>query len=176
MWQGFIFTISLFFFTFIGVVNDLYAAQGDHYLIPKIGVMDIDANDADLLFTLGVYYGYGLSPNISLEAEIDIGISGGDYQISRKKGHYKVWTLAAFSVYRYPLLDTAYLRLKLGVLYENVTNDRPDVSHTVTSSDVAVAGGVGVGYTLINRITFEFEISKFEKNILFYGVGFHYPF
>jgi hypothetical protein len=161
---------------FIGLIllfNNAFADAGDQYLIGKAGIMTIDANDADPLISLGAYYGYGITPDITAEAELNLGLLGGDWDIGTDSGDYKVWTLAGYGVYRLPLGKVAYAKLKGGLMYESVTNNAD--SGKVDDTSFGITGGAGAGFILQNGMTLEAEATVIEQDIIFYSIGMHYP-
>ena len=164
-----------------------FADAGDQYLLPKLGYMSVDLNNADPIFSLGVLYGYGITSGFSVEGELNLGLSGGEYDNTlssgtRLLGEYSIWTLATYGVYRYPLTNVIFLKGKLGILYENIERDGaqtpaagtplPDNSKT---TGFGAAGGLGVGF-VIKESTLEFEVTGIDKDIIFYSVGINYSF
>jgi hypothetical protein len=157
------------------------ADRGDQYLLPKLGFMSINLNNAKPLFSGGLLYGYGISPSVTIEGEINVGISGGGYDRKDSSGqvydsgNYKIWTLAAYGVYRLPIFDNAYLKGKLGGLYENIKRTS-DFGNPDTATGFGLAGGVGVGVIAAKKLTFELEVTGIDADIIFYSLGIHYPF
>ena len=168
---------------FILIFNDIaYAKKGDNYLLPKLGFMDIALNDADPLWSLGVLYGYGLTNRMSLEGEINVGLSGGDHEELDvntgqviDKGSYDIWTAAAYGVYRMPLWQSGYFKTKLGMLYESVAR-KLEQGGNREDTDFGLAGGAGFGMKVWNVFTFELEATVIDKDIIFYSVGTHIDF
>ena len=153
--------ILLFFILTSGFT---YADSGDQFLIPKVGFMSVDLNNADLLYSVGLLYGYGITPGITVEGELNLGVSGGKSDI----GDYKIWTVAAYGVYRHMLTSTDYLKAKVGVLYENV-------EATSKATDTGPAGGLGFGFK-VNKTIIELEATTIDQDIVFYSVGINHPF
>jgi len=163
------------------------ADAGDQYLLPKIGTMSVELNEADSLSSVGLLYGYGITPEFTLEGELNAGLSGGEYKRTlnsgtRLEGKYTVWTIAGYGVYRYPVTDNIFLKGKLGLLYENI--DRDGIQ--TTSGDLArsddnkskglgFAGGLGFGFRAKSTI-FEIEGTLIDSDILFYSLGVNYAF
>lgn len=150
---------------FIVVTGTAYADRGDQFLIPKVGFMSVDLNSADPLYSLGVMYGYGYTPEITFEGEINIGVAGGESDL----GDYKIWTVAGYGVYRYPITDVDYIKAKLGLLHENI-----EVAG-FSADDQAIAGGFGYGFKY-NTTIFELEATIIDADIIFYSLGINYPF
>ena len=151
-----------------------WADRGDQYLIAKLGVMQVDLNNADPLFSVGAYYGYGLMRNVSLEAEANFGFLGGKFAAPNpaNSGEYNIWTLAGYGVYRLPITEVFYGKGKLGLLYENVENTGVDK----TATDFGLAGGLGAGYVVGERMTLEAEATVIDQDIIFWSLGVHYSF
>ncbi|NOX76555.1 MAG: outer membrane beta-barrel protein [Gammaproteobacteria bacterium] len=141
------------------------ADRGDQYLLPKFGFMSVQLNNADPLYSIGVLYGYGITPEITVEAELNAGVTGGDSNL----GGYEIWTLAGYGVYRYPVTVTGYIKAKLGLLHEAVSLDGN------SASDQGAAGGIGYGFRYGQTI-YEFEATVIDEDIIFYSLGVNYPF
>lgn len=167
------------------------AEVGDQYLLPKFGVMYLDANEGEsvqLLLSVGVLYGYGVAPEIALEFELNAAISGGEYKRrdvfgNNETGKYSIYTLAAYGVYRYPFLDTAYIKGKIGLLIDRTetTNDQTEVADVNTCLEkfldcYGLAGGIGVGFLLRRFLTLEAEVTQIKRDLIFLNFGVHYPF
>ena len=161
--------------------GNAWADRGDQYVLGKLGFISVKLNNADTLGSIGVLYGYGLTPEVSIESELNLGLLGGKYVQKNsvgtviEKGDYRIWTLAGYGVYRFPLTDVAYLKGKLGLLYENVTRNG-DLIGGGTSKGFGLAGGVGVGTRIADTLTLEGEITSIDKDIIFFSVGLHYAF
>ena len=159
--------------------SNAWADRGDQYVLGKLGVMSVKLNNADTLGSIGLLYGYGLTPKVSIESELNLGLLGGKYEQKNsegvfEKGDYRIWTLAGYGVYRFPLTDVAYLKGKLGLLYENVK--RSGQLSDKTSKGFGLAGGVGAGTRIADTLTLEGEITSIDKDIVFFSVGLHYAF
>lgn len=156
---------KLFFVLLFLATGTAYADRGDQFVIPKVGFMSVDLNNADPLFSLGVMYGYGFTPKITFEGELNVGVAGGKSDI----GDYKIWTLAGYGVYRYPITDANYIKAKIGLLYENIEVGR------FSADDQALAGGIGYGFKVKTTII-ELEATIIDADIVFYSMGVNYPF
>lgn len=157
-----------------------YADRGDQYLLGKIGFMSIQLNDADRLISLGGIYGFGLTPRVSLEAEANFGVSGGEYTQKDsagavvQTGDYRVSTLAGYGVFRHLMSGPVFAKVKIGGLYENVK--RTGKVSSETSTGFGVAGGLGVGWQIGPATTIEGELTGIDQDIIFYSVGFNAAF
>ncbi len=170
-------------FLFYLLFNQLaHAERGDQFLLPKFGFMDIQKNSPSPLWSAGLLYGYGLTNRLSLEAEANSGISGGEYEKRSpatgsilEKGSYTVSTLAAYGVYRLPVWQGGYIKSKLGLLYETVGRELEQAENR-EDSDLGVAGGLGFGGRILSRATVELEATIIDKDIIFYSLGTHLKF
>jgi opacity protein-like surface antigen len=142
--------------------------------------MSIDLNNADPLMSLGALYGYGITPEITVEGELNLGLVGGEYKQKNaagdvfEEGDYRIWTLAGYGVYRFPLSDVAYIKGKLGLLFENVK--RSGELEDDSATGFGLAGGIGAGTQVIEGLTLEAEITGIDEDIIFYSLGLHYAF
>lgn len=168
--------------TFFLVFNKLaYGHNGDQYLLPKFGFMAIQLNQPSPLWSLGLLYGYGLSNRWSIEAETNLGFSGGTYEKSAQggavgeKGDYKILTGAVYGAYRFPLWQGGYIKSKLGALFENVTRNIENAEKRV-KKDFGLAGGLGFGMVMLKSTTVELEATIIDKDIIFYSLGTHIRF
>ena len=162
--------------------GNAWADRGDQFPLGKVGFMSVDLNDVDLLYSVGAVYGYGITPDITAEAEVNLGLLGGAYKRKDgsgtvlESGDYRVSTLAGYGAYRLPVSDSVYLKAKLGLLYENVKRSSDLSQGGKTARDFGVAGGVGAGARIGNAFTLELEITGIDADILFYSAGLHYVF
>jgi len=157
---------KLFFVLLFLATGTAYADRGDQFVIPKVGFMSVDLNNADPLFSVGVMYGYGFTPEITFEGEINIGVAGG----GSNNGDYKIWTVAGYGVYRYPITDANYIKAKVGVLHESVKQ-----GDFAANTDQGVAAGIGYGFKVKTTII-ELEATIIDADIIFYSMGVNYPF
>jgi hypothetical protein len=164
--------------------SNAWADRGDQYVLGKLGFMSVKKNNAETLGSIGALYGYGLTPAITLESEINLGLFGGKYEqknpndpIPYEKGNYRIWTVAGYGVYRFLFSDVTYLKGKLGLLYENVIRSSGKLK---LGDDIAkgfgLAGGVGLGTRIADALTLEGEITGIDKDIVFFSLGLHYAF
>ena len=163
--------------------NAVLADAGDRYWLPKIGVMDVELSNASNLESFGLLYGRGVNRRISIEGEVNISLSGGEYEIPDKqnpdqlkfKGKYQIYTLAGYGVYRMPITRTGYVKAKVGLLYEYIQR-KEELQDDKETKGLGIAGGVGVGGRLFGRLTLEFEATGIDKQIIFYSLGIHVSF
>lgn len=154
----------------------VHADRGDQYLLGKVGIMTVDKNNADPLFSFGALYGYGITPDITAEAELNLAFIGGEYSNSKNNdsGEYDVWSAAGYAVYRLPIQDNLYGKAKGGLIFEHVarSGDKTDSSGFA----MGISGGVGIGYVLNELLTIEGEITGLDKDIFFFSIGANYAF
>ena len=173
---------------FIGLIlaiavfgSNARADRGDQYVLGKLGFMAVKKNNADAVGSIGALYGYGMTPEISIETELNLGLLGGKYVQKdgagsvQEKGDYRIVTLAGYGVYRFLITDVTYLKGKLGLLYENVKRSGELIGDK-TSKGFGLAGGVGLGTRIVDALTLEGEITGIDKNIVFFSLGLHYAF
>ncbi|MDH5547604.1 MAG: porin family protein [Gammaproteobacteria bacterium] len=145
------------------------------YLVARVGAMLINTANTKPLLASGLYYGYGLDERTAIEAEANIGLAGGKYnQGDGNFGSFDVWTIAAYGVYRYPFTHNFYAKTKLGLLYENVTNNTREKK--LPQRDYGVSGGIGLGLRFKQALTLEAEFTLLEQNIFYSGMGIHYQY
>jgi len=88
---------------------------------------------------------------------------------------YKVWTIAAYAAYRVPVFKSFYLKGKLGILYETIIRT-DSIKAGTTTKDTGVAGGLGMGFYMGNKVTMELEATIIDQDIAFYSLGLHIRF
>ena len=161
--------------------SNAWADRGDQYVLGKLGFMSVKKGNAETLGSIGALYGYGLTPAITLESEINLGLFGGKYDQKDtlgnvvESGKYRIWTVAGYGVYRLLFSDVTYLKGKLGLLYENVKHSN-DMHGDHVAKGFGLAGGVGVGTRIADALTLEGEITGIDKDIVFFSLGLHYAF
>ena len=161
--------------------SNAWADSGDQYVLGKLGFMSVKKNSADPVGSLGLLYGYGLTPGITVESELNLGLFGGKYEQKNsvgalsEKGDFRIATLASYGAYRFLMTDVTYLKGKLGLLYEIVQRKGKIIGDN-TSRGFGLAGGVGVGTRIADALTLEAEITGIDKDIVFFSLGLHYAF
>lgn len=164
----------------LGITGAAHADRGDQYVLGKVGFMTLDVNNADLLFSFGALYGYGITPEITVEGEINLGLLGGGYEqkntagVVYEEGEYSVITLAGYGVYRLPVTEALYLKGKGGLLFESV--NRSGKFKDGSATGVGLAGGIGAGGRVADMLTLEGEITAIDEDIIFFSLGVHYAF
>jgi opacity protein-like surface antigen len=152
------------------------------YLGAKTGMMMIDVEGVDNIIPIGAFGGYEFMPNMAIEGEFNYRVSGGDWDYgfmdAIAKTEYKLWTLAGYFVYRYPLNEMLYLKGKAGVLYENVTAEGsvsiPGVgtlSYDASGTDTGLSVGGGLGMNLNEQFSGEVEFAIIESDVNYFSVG-----
>lgn len=153
-----------------------HADRGDQYLLGKVGIMTVNKNDADPLLSIGALYGYGVTPDITAEAELNLAFVGGEYTNKKNNdsGEYNVWSVAGYAVYRLPFRENFYGKAKGGLIMESVER----IGDKTESSGYAfgIAGGIGAGWLASETFTLEGEITGLDKDIFFFSVGANYAF
>lgn len=151
------------------------AYAGTEYLVARAGTMLVNVGNTTPLISSGVYYGYNLNEKTSIEAEANVGLSGGKYNDGKGNfGSFDIWTVAAYAAYRHPLTHNLYAKGKFGLLFENITNNTR--SEKLIHQDYGFSGGLGLGLQLKQKLTLETELSLLERDIYYAGLGVHYKF
>ena len=159
----------------MGQANLANAQAQDEYLVSRIGAMIIKKDNAKPLLAAGLYYGYGIDKNIAIEAETNIGLSGGAFnQGDDVVGNYNLRTIAGYGVYRLALSHQGYIKAKFGLLFENIIRQLKTTKESTL--DYGFSGGLGIGLNFKKRLTIETEISIIEKTIFHPSMGIHYIF
>ena len=163
--------LLLFVFTYISVP----AYADSEYLVARAGTMIVNVGNTTPIISSGVYYGYNLNEKTSIEAEANVGLSGGKYNDGKGNfGNFDIWTVAAYIAYRHPFTHNFYAKGKFGLLFENITNNAR--SEKLVHQDYGFSGGLGLGLQLKQRLTLETELSLLERDIYYAGLGVHYKF
>ena len=166
-------TTLLFLCGLLFCVQTAYASS--EYLVARTGAMFINAGNAKPLIASGVYYGYNLNEQTSIEAEANVGLGGGKYNDGQGNfGNFDIWTVAAYGVYRHPFTHNFYAKGKFGLLFENITNNARN--EKLIHQDYGFSGGIGLGLQLKQKLTLEAEFSLLEQDIYHTGLGIHYKF
>ena len=155
-------------------VNSAHAASGDTYSVLKTGLMIMNLDDATPMATVGVYAGYGLDKNISLEVDLNRSVGGGEYSQSNGIGQYEILTTSFYGVYRFSRSRGFFLKAKVGALYENVENNTPNGESNL-AQDFGMSGGGGFGLSF-SGFTIEGEVTGIDADIILTSLGFHYQF
>lgn len=165
--------VGILFLLNLALINS--ASANTEYLVARGGAMFINAQSTKPLVASGVYYGYSLDENVSLEAEANVGIAGGAYNDGTGNyGNFNIWTIAAYAAYRHPFTSTFYGKGKFGLLFENITNHTR--SEKLVRQDYGFSGGMGLGFHVQQKLTLELEFTLLEQDIYYSGLGVHYKF
>ena len=167
---------TLLILLLIGLYPQTGAAQiKDHYTLVNTGVMFIDIADTDPMMSLGFVYGFGLTPEVSMEMQLDMGVLGGDFNAQGAQGETKLWAFRFNPVYRHPVAPNLYFKLKAGLLYEHLERELGVQGDTESTRwNPSVGAGLGVLYG--KDLTLEYEFSRFEDDIYQLSVGINFRF
>lgn len=162
------------------------SAEEERFIGAKTGFMMVDGDgDIDNIIPIGVVYGQSLNsvlPNLWVEGELNYGVTGGDFDVPGGSGEVTIWTLAAYGAYRHPLNAQAYLKGKLGLLYESVEMEYSGTMFGVSYSgsdsetDTGLSLGIGGGYKINDQMTAEVEYSIIEEDVDYLSVGLNFKF
>jgi len=170
--------------------NTQQIIRGERHAGIKTGLMFIDENGVDDIIPLGILYGRNLErlfPNLWVEAELNVGVFGGDWDAEPVSGvkvdaDYNILSLAAYGVYRYSITNAAYLKGKIGLLFESIGADYSFSTATVSGevdhggNNTSISVGLGGGYQINNVISVEAEVTMLEPDIGYMSVGFNYNY
>jgi hypothetical protein len=139
------------------------------YFGVKTGMMMIDVEGVDNIIPIGGVGGYDISSNMSIEGEFNFRVSGGDWEIGSEIVEWKIWTVAGYFVYRFPLGEALYLKGKAGILHEDITAETSHVSVSGSDSGLSLGGGLGMNFN--EQFSGEVEFTLIEADINYFSVG-----
>lgn len=138
--------------------------NGQAYVGAKVGQYDpeVDNDSADNDATsYGVYAGYNITPEFSVEAEY-LGTTAEDaYNDSFEKLEYDASVFGLYGTYHYTFPNTGlYAKGRLGVAKHEVDFDYTDkedsfFDESFSISDTGIAGGLGLGYNITPMVGVE---------------------
>lgn len=167
-------------FVSVGTLQLAHADQGDKYIGVKMGTMMIDASNIDDITAMGFLLGVGVTPEVSVEGEFNIGVSGGDVDggVVVIDGEVYIWTLGAYVVYRHPILDNVSLKGKVGFLIEYVSEDIDTIFGRYSDDSFDLGNSVGAGVTvgITDVLSAEVEYTIIEADVDYLSVGLNYKF
>ena len=166
----------VFAFTFFAGAGKATAGEGDVYGGVKAGLAFVDADvDVDDLMMIGFLLGLGITPEISLEGELNVSVAGGDFDIGPFSGEADIWTVAGYAAYRAPLSEEAFLKAKIGLLFEDV---ELSVSGWPSESDTEfnLSAGIGAGVYFNEQLFGEVEFTIIEEDVTYLSLGLNYIF
>ncbi len=176
-----------FLLTVLAVLSLAAASAAQPYLGIKTGMMMLDVTGVDNIIPVGAVFGYEFAPKMSIEGEFNYRISGGDWNYSTwgasASSEWKIWTLAAYFVYRYPIGEALYLKGKAGFLHEDVSAevsmDSDILGHLTfdaSGTDNGLSFGAGAGYKLGEKMAAEAEFTIIETDVNYLSIGLNRRF
>lgn len=157
------------------------AVWAQPYVGAKTGMMTIGVSGVDNIIPIGVLAGYEFQPRMAIEGEFNYRISGGDWDYgfgpASATTEFKLWTIAGYFAYRYPVGDNLFLKGKAGILYENVDAEvtldymGEHYSYDGGGTDTGLSIGAGVGMKLSEKLTGEVEFTVIESDVNYLSVG-----
>jgi opacity protein-like surface antigen len=171
---------KVFLFVFIAVLcfaGISKADEGDMYIGAKTGVMLLDLDDVDDIIPLGIFFGYDITSEVSVEGELNYGVAGGDIDVA--DAEYDVWTLGVYGAYRYLIEDSdLYLKGKAGVLYEYEEVEDFDIDDSGMVFSVGIGGGYEINdeFAVEAEYTYISELELSEEAINYISIGVIYRF
>jgi opacity protein-like surface antigen len=152
-------------------------AAGQKYIGVKTGMMMLDVSRVNDIIPIGVFGGYEFMPRMSIEGEFNYRISGGDVdylsEFGGSKFEYKLWTLGAYFVYRYPIKPEIYLKGKAGFVHSHATAKATFGAYTfdASGSDNNLSLGVGAGYMFSGTLGLEGEYTMMSSDVNYLSIG-----
>ena len=144
------------------------ANAADNYFGIKAGQMTTSISRLGNATNVGAVMGFPLqNPSTSIEAELTTTVTKGDVDFSSSE--WDVTTLAGYFVYRTP--QSTYVKLKGGLLYEDVTIDS-FYGYSASGTDTGLSLGAGIGFDLGNAGKLEIEATIIESDITFISLGY----
>ncbi len=134
------------------------AGEAAAYFGLKAGVMLPDLADLDAAYNAGMLVGYGRGP-VAAEAEITTTVLPGDTALSGVQ--WDITTLALYAVYR--SAGAVYVKIKGGVLYEQVNFDAVGIS--LQGNDSGASLGLGLGFNRGDKGRVEIEYAVIDSDI-----------
>lgn len=132
---------------------------------------------ADWKMGAGVVLRGGITLDAVLQnfaAEVEITKSVIDPKLSFKgnasRDNVNVTTLAAYAVYRIPVVDRFYVKPRFGVIFPNLGDD------VVNSRDITFSSGIGAGYEVIDHLDVYIDYTVLGESITNYGAGVEWHF
>lgn len=168
--------------TLIVVFSCVGISSAGLYVGAKSGMMMLDVPDVSDIIPIGVLFGYSIMPQIGVEGEFNYGIAGGDWEPELYPGisaDYNIYTVAGYGAYRYIIGGVAYVKAKVGVIYENVTAEYKVgdiIVMDLNASDTGLSFGGGIGFKFSEMIMAEAEFTLIEQEVNFISVGLNFNF
>lgn len=166
-----------------------YSQKGQGYIGFKAGQLSIDSDIAtkklgvkidiiDEMDLYGIYGVYNVTPAIGLEMDLLVSdkkhLDTMFYSMSQRVG-----SIGTYVTYKHELADTGiYGKAKLGAATTILDYNFAFLGRTKegTAAQVDVAGGVGVGYLVSNRLALDVDYSKVGKDTTLLTFGANYKF
>jgi opacity protein-like surface antigen len=152
-------------------------AAGQKYVGIKTGLMMLDVANVNDIIPIGVFGGYEFLPRMAIEGEFNYRLSGGDVDFLSHFGgtkfEYKLWTLGAYFVYRYPIKPEFYLKGKAGFVHSHATAKATYGIYTfdASGSDDNLSIGVGAGYMFSGTLGLEGEYTMMSSDVNYLSIG-----
>ena len=150
-----------------GAAPPLHAEETAAYFGLKAGAMRADSAGMHAVANAGLTLGYGRDA-LAAEAEITRSLRRGATVDSDT--HWGITTLAAYGVYR--TSGTWYLKIKAGMLYEQITFKTSGLA--LPDSVSGGSAGAGFGWLSGGGRRLELEYTLVERDVALLSVGYHF--
>jgi len=172
--------VLIIIFSFAGFTISIHGQPMEFYVGVKSGLfwLSEDIEEISDIYPVGILFGYGMPTrfkNVSsaLEGEFNYGLFGGDWE-EGIEGGMDMWTVAIYTVVSISMGDVAYLKVKTGYLYENVSITVDDYTDSV--DDTGFSFGGGAGFNITDKVSAEAEFTVIEQDVNFISIGVNYSF
>ena len=159
--------------------ESVFAEHIRAYSLARVGSLNVSGNNANEQQTVGAVVGWRVNFSFYVEGELNYYVSGGDYQDGVEKGVTQISTLGLYGAYRYVLDPNYYLKLKAGLVYEDIIRQDLNSQNESSTNGSSGSGGLGLGIVFNvnkNPVMIEIEATMIEENIMLYTIGMTNPF
>jgi len=181
----FLLPVAMFFMaSFIDPAQASDSWLSKPYYLLKTGTYSVNLRGVDrspepvMSAGLLVGIGFGYQRDFGLELELDYGLVESEYRVGQSQRRVGLWTAGSYFSYRRVLSQDFYLKGKTGLVLENLSIIEGNSRQQVTSEGLSVGGGFGwLVHDLLGRlVTFEFQATQIEADVLSYQLGAHVRF
>jgi len=160
------------------------AKAGEHYWLIDAGMLWNDKSEKpDGSVLAGLSYGYGFNANWAVEFDYKQTVSGGEYShtitpvnaVDKESGEFSVWILSSNIAYRHLLMDSLYMKGKLGFNFgeeERTSNISSREKKTdISSFNAALGAGFLAGDVIGSSLTVELEFAIHQEDLMSFMLG-----
>lgn len=155
------------------------AKAADQYWGVKTGIMDLGYSNVDNIIPVGFVYGMHIQKQFYFEAELNIGVAGGEFKILGIDGDMDLFTLAGYGVFVNPLNDQWSFKGKVGLLWEDTEisiSVPPFGKYSAGESGIGLSLGAGARLQLDEQKSLDFEYTILSSDVGYLSVGLNFAF